>query len=326
MTSPSKLSTIPFSENIRAHLLNTEHPIIVTGGSGWIGRSAISMLQDALGETFTSRVKVFCSSEKSFIVDGARVHAQPLSELNAHRVSKGLLLHFAYLTREKSSLMPLQDYVKINSVISNFVFDFADKSKIGGLFMPSSGAVYKADKTLEDNVTTNPYGFLKAQDEKLFTELSTDKKVIPRLFNLSGPFITKPQNYALGSIVTDIIKGGPIVINSDRPVIRSYVHVRDLVNLAFAILLGMAPPPSSPFDTAGANNIEIGDLAVLSKTVLGYPNIKVNRPPLDSSKEPDVYVGNGELYKVLISSAKISPSGIEKEITDTADYLRKSDQ
>ena len=325
MTKPANLSPIPFSEDIRTHLLNTEHPIIVTGGYGWIGRATISMLQDTLGETFTRRVKVFCSSEKSFIVDGTEVHALSLSELNAHRVSRGLLLHFAYLTREKSSLMPLQDYVKINSEISDIVFDFADKTKIDGLFMPSSGAVYKADKTLEDDVTTNPYGFLKVQDEKQFTELNTEKKVIPRLFNLSGPFITKPRSYALGSIVTDILQGGPIVINSDTPVIRSYVHIKDLVNLSFAIMLGLIPSPSSPFDTAGANNIEIGDLAVLSKTILGYPNIKVNRPPLNSSKEPDIYVGNGEQYKVLISSAKISPSGIEKEITDTADYLRRFD-
>ena len=107
MTTPVNFSPIPFSESIRAHLLNTENPIIVTGGSGWIGRATISMLQDALGATFTRRVKVFCSSEKSFIVDGSKVHALSFSELNAHGASNALLLHFAYLTREKSALICL---------------------------------------------------------------------------------------------------------------------------------------------------------------------------------------------------------------------------
>jgi nucleoside-diphosphate-sugar epimerase len=196
------------------------------------------------------------------------------------------------------------------------------KTRPEGILMVSSGAVY-----LGDELATNPYGVMKARDERRFFELrgglggsgAPPRIVIPRLFNLAGPFLNKPE-YVLGSILSDIAQGGPIQLHATHPVVRSYVHVRDLVELAFAIMLGDGPVPLEAFDTAGEREIEVGELAEHAITVLGESGIEIRRPPLDHSP-PDRYVGSSDVINGLAHLYGVEFTKLSRQIEDTAFYM-----
>ena len=144
--------------------------------------------------------------------------------------------------------------------------------------------------------------------------------VIPRLFNLAGPFLNK-ADYVLGSIIRDIDRGGPIRLRACGPVVRSYVHVGDLVDLAFTIMLRDGPAPRQAFDTAGEREIEVGELAELVASVLGEPGMEVLRPALDGTPA-DVYAGDPVVMNLLARAYEIDLKQLPRQIEDTARYMR----
>jgi nucleoside-diphosphate-sugar epimerase len=103
-------------------------------------------------------------------------------------------------------------------------------------------------------------------------------------------------------------------------VVRSYIHVKDLVDLAFAILLGERSTPLEAFDTAGEGEIEVGELAALAASVLGRPGTPILRPPLDQTST-DRYVGDPSVISSLARSYGIEMQKLSRQIEDTARYM-----
>ncbi len=245
-----------------------------------------------------------------------------MSFLNS-KIGPHLLAHYAFATREFVSQLGVTEYIARNEEITELVTGHVARSRPVGMLTLSSGAVY-----LGDDLTTNPYGVLKARDERRFLDMvgaldgvgPTPRVVVPRLFNLAGPFLNKPDHYVLGSIIRDIGRGGPIRLHATKPVVRSYVHVGDLVDLAFAIMLGEGPAPLEAFDTAGERDIEVGELAALAASVLGEWSMPILRPPLDGTAA-DRYVGDSTVINSLASLYGIEMKRLSRQIEDTALYM-----
>jgi len=303
--------------------------VVVTGGGGWLGSATLEMLDAALGDELPARVHVFGSRRRTIqLRSGRSLPVDRLSELPEHRdlmAAPHLLAHYAFVTREHVTGGRLDDYVATNRSIADTVLRHAAGPGAVGIFVPSSGAVYRHDGRLDDDLATNPYGALKVADEQRFLRLadgrSASRVLVARVFNLAGPFLNKPDLYALGSILGDILRGGPITVRADRPVIRSYVHVGDLVELAFAAMTGAVPTPPEPIDTAGEREIEVGELATLAAAVLGRPQTRVERPPL-RTEEADRYVGDGAALARLADLHHLRLRPLPEQIATTADYLR----
>lgn len=317
-------AVLSFSSDSGRRLVESGLHVVVTGGGGWLGQATVEMLESSLGEQTATRVHVFASSRRSMqLRSGLRLEVYPLSELPERTVGPHLLAHYAFATREYVSELGTTEYIARNVAITDLVAAHVRRSGPVGMLVLSSGAVYSGDE-----LETNPYGVLKVRDERLFSELaaastsggSSPRLVVPRLFNLAGPFLIKPRGFALGSILSDIKAGGPIELRADHPVVRSYVHVRDLVDLSFAMMLGDGPLPLDPFDTAGEREIEVGELAELAATVLGYPDMPIVRPPLDEANV-DRYVGDPSVIGSLARAYGIEMSLLPEQIEDTARYL-----
>jgi UDP-glucuronate decarboxylase len=315
---------LDFSSVTGAHLAHSELDVVVTGGGGWLGLATLEMLESSLGEHFVSRVHVFASDRRTVrLRSGIGVDVSPLAELSKLSVGPHLLAHYAFATRELISRLGLADYVARNEEISQTVAGHVARTRPVGMVILSSGAVY-----LGDELATNPYGVLKARDERRFLDAVGEackgepapRVVIPRLFNLSGPYLNKPSHYVLGSIIRDIGRGGPIELQATHPVVRSYVHVRDLVELAFAIMLGDGPTPIGPFDTAGEREIEVSQLAELAASVLGKPGIEIRRPSINDST-PDRYVGDSARIDSLCRAYQVEMRGLPRQIEDTAAFM-----
>jgi len=67
------------------------------------------------------------------------------------------------------SEMGVADYVACNEEISQLVVGHVTKTRPVGILVLSSGAVY-----LGDDLAANPYGVLKARDERRFVDAAQD--------------------------------------------------------------------------------------------------------------------------------------------------------
>jgi UDP-glucuronate decarboxylase len=314
--------TLAFARAESRALSASELEVVVTGTRGWLGRATVDMLESALGDEFPSRVHLYGAAAGELnLRSGARVGVRPLAELPELRCGPHVLVHYAFATREQAAELGLERYLAANRGITALVAEYVERRPPNGMVVASSGAVY-----LGDDITTNPYGVLKQQDELIFSRLLGSgvaegaKLVIPRVFNLSGPFINKADRYVLGAIINDILGGGPIRLSAARPVYRSYLHVEDLVELCFAALLGTGPAPELPFDTAGQQEVEVGELAVTAARLLGRPEMRIQRPRVEQA-EPDRYVGDGSTMHQLAAACGIELKDFGRQIVDTARYL-----
>jgi UDP-glucuronate decarboxylase len=318
------MSPLDFSTVTGAQLAHSGLDVVMTGGGGWLGLATLEMLETSLGEQFVTRVHVFASGRRTISLrSGTGLNVSPLGDLSRLNVGPHLLAHYAFATRELVTRLGMVDYVARNEEISQIVADYVRRTRPVGMLNPSSGAVY-----LGDELASNPYGVLKARDERRFLDAAGEasgrgpdpRVVVPRLFNLAGPYLNKPDHYVLGSIIRDIGRGGPIQLQATHPVIRSYVHVRDLVELAFAIMLDDGPAAIGPFDTVGELEIEIGELAELAASVLGRSGMVIRRPLFDDDM-PDRYVGDATRIDSLCRTYRLEMHALSSQIEDTADYM-----
>jgi UDP-glucuronate decarboxylase len=366
----SRLSFPPLlAEKLRASACD----FVVTGGGGWIGQAALEMLESTLGDDTAGRVAVFGSSNRDLqLRSGRALPCRELRHIGAIGAKPKLFIHCAFLTKEKTLDRSIDSFVAANQKISDLVAAAVEASDVRGLFIPSSGAVYKKSEKsppplggglgggcspqatkvhacgtnpppnlprprlfaepprgeetnhiLDDDLQANAYGVMKIADEKRFAALTAKKSIpfcMPRLFNLSGPFINKHESYALASMIKNVLAGQPIAIRAAHRVVRSYIHVADFLSLAMALLLD--PPPGEPqvFDTAGDDVLEMGDLADHIRKALGHPGLAIERPPRIKGRD-DVYVGDGEIMRHLMQIKGLRLHTMESQIRDTALYL-----
>jgi nucleoside-diphosphate-sugar epimerase len=318
---------LSFPDRLAKQLRSLHCDFVITGGGGWIGQAVLEMLDSALGDKFANRVSVFGSNNRNLqLRSGRTLPSRELKHIAEIDSRPKYFVHCAFLTKDKLSDQSVENFIASNQKISDLVAAAIEKSDARGLFTPSSGAVYqKGTHILDDDLQKNAYGAMKIADEKRFTALATKKKMplsMPRLFNLSGPFINKHELYALSSMIHAVLAGKSISIRAAHRVIRSYIHVVDLVVLAFSMLLEPQAADQPIFDTAGDEDLELGDLATLVLEALGHMDAVIERPPL-VEKADDVYVGDGREMLRMMQSRGLILCPLKNQIHDTAEYMRE---
>ena len=307
---------------LSARLRDSDWRVLVTGASGWVGRAALELLAHALGPGGAGRVEAFGSSPRVLVLrDGTQVGQRALSELDGLPPRPSLLLHFAYLTREKVAGMSPQAYVATNREITRTVLDAGARAGVERALVTSSGAVHAALAAPDSPDPALLYGRLKLEDEALFASFAAAapgrRALAVRLFNLSGPYINKP--YALSSFIEQA-RAGRICIQARGPVTRSYTSAANLLGVGLGHLLGDEAPPFLGVETAGDREVEMAALAEAVRAVVN-PSAVIERAPLDGSPA-DRYVGDGRAYRALMARHGVTEDPLERQVADTADYLR----
>lgn len=319
--SVAAASAVRFAAPAAEALARDERRIVIVGAGGWIGRSALEMLHAALGaEEFSRRVVCFGSSARDLsLADGSLVAQAPLAQLAALPPRPSLVLHLAFLTKDKVAGMAEADFIAGNRQISDLVVDSLDRIGADRLFVASSGAAAFA----EDPVAAADlrlYGRLKRDDENRFAAWAGTapgrRAAIGRLYAVSGPFINKPETYALADFILAALANRPVVVRAPVPVYRSYVAVRELVSLVFADLLACEAPAVLRFDTGG-EPLELGALADKVADVLGgrAERASIGEGPANR------YVGDHGNWLQLLADHALDHVPIERQIAETAAWL-----
>ncbi|HUR24164.1 MAG TPA: NAD(P)-dependent oxidoreductase [Acidimicrobiales bacterium] len=304
-------------------LLSGQERFAVTGASGWLGRTALDLLAEALGpDRFREAVVGFASTAKAVTLrDGTAAELRPLGQLPRLAPAPTHLLHFAYLTRDRVAEMGVPAYVEANTAITATVVGAIDRLRPAGVFGASSGAVYRAGGGFVTDVAADPYGALKHLEELAIRRAAADaggRSVVARIFSLTGAYMTRPDLYALGDLVQQALAGGPMVVRARGPVERSYCAAGDVVTLALCSLLGEGDG-DVVFDTGG-DVVEVGELAELVREAVGAPVAPLQRS-WDPAVPADRYVGDGARMSELAARQGLVLQSLQDQVRETASYL-----
>lgn len=314
-----------FSENnmfepwVSNALRNDSSRIVITGAGGWLGLEALDMLSEALGGQFFERVHAFGSAERELVLRNGKVIRQlPLSEIITLPKKATLVLHTAFVTKERVSAMESSEYRRLNEAIRKIVLEALEPIGAEAVFVASSGA---AGKLIEADITPamRLYGEMKLEDECAFARWARDAQrtaVIVRLYALVGPRMNKLDEYAISSFMLDALAGRAIEVRAPHRVERAYVAVSEIMSLVFSILLSQKGVVC--FDSGGIP-LELECIANIVSEI--FPESSVMRSPI-IEKNADLYHGDSLIYKKLLDKYNITPVPLRSVVKETVEYIK----
>jgi UDP-glucuronate decarboxylase len=327
MTAALSGPRLEFSAGNASVLYESGLRVVVTGAGGWLGRASLEMLEAALGAAFDSRVRAYGSRARTVTLRSGRdVPIASLSEITSLTDAPTLMLHYAFLTKDRVAGLSPEEYLRTSDALSDRVEAAIARIGVSRMLFPSSGAVYgqpmRIDRSVLLEPETNPYGTQKLRDERRFMALCARAGVrlsVPRVFSLSGPYINKQDVYVLASIINAVLAGSRVELRARRRVVRSYVGVRDLLDVAIGWLLQKTDAEQSIFDSGG-EPIEVGDLAQKALQALGRQELEVARPAFGTEPD-DRYFGDGAQFELMAAQQGVEPAALDQQIRDTAAFL-----
>lgn len=287
---------------------------LISGFNGWMGKSLIREIKqgnlplevkEIVG--LTSRPNDVKNNFEGSIEDFNRF--KPESEIEG-------FVHLAFLTREKVSQLPLADYEATNRKIINRAVEIIKVSKPKWVAIVSSGAVFSKKSgfsILESEFETNPYGYLKLEEERAITQIAREigaNLAIGRLWGASGPDLPPSSKYAISDFITSALQTGNISIKSDNPVFRKYCDASEFMN----VLISAAMTKEYQLFNSGGETVELGELADEIASQIGNCTIARNYQP---HLFTDDYYPKDNTYESLAKSQGKSILSLKNQVSRT---------
>ena len=292
--------------------------LVVTGATGWLGRTALGLARRWWGGGADGRVLAYGSREGRVEVAGGGFAVRPLAELPGADLRGAVVLHFAFLTKDRLGEGADAEFVSRNIQIDDAVATAVRRSTPAGLFAASSGAARLVQQGGGDL-----YGLMKLMQERRFCALRAeiDAPVLTgRIWSVAGPHINKPEAYALAAFLLQARRQGRVTIEATLPVYRSYLHVEDLVSVLLATLTAPGRTPAGVIDLAGAQAVEMADVAREAALAAGLDETAVERGAIDFTRR-NVYLGDPTPFRDLALAAGVRPHAFTEQVRDTLRHL-----
>ena len=297
--------------------------LVLTGASGWFGRTALWEYEQLHGPDALRRDVVACASIAKPIDIGSiygPVQAVGLEALDSIDRASGLI-HLAFLTRDRLTQFGVERYIHNNRAITSRVAEFIKRNPRMPIITTSSGAAAVFDHGFVDSTGT-PYAALKQEEEELWRLSGSDDRlaVVFRVYAACGRFIKDPTVFALSDFLCRALSGERIEIRSRRPVFRSYVHVGTLMRLFWAML---SQPCSSGFRQVDAVMYDLS-LLELAQTISALWDLPDPLAQIDSSLPPDDYRADAGLFQQLLQDYLITGPPLAEQLRESARHLYDS--
>lgn len=265
------------------------------------------------------RLRVFASAARPMTLeDGTTLDLEALAGAAPLTGEDWVVAHFAALGKDRTADLPVADYVAQSDALLDATLRMVAGADRPRLILASSGAVYGPGGG-PPPLADEPYGHVKALQEAALAdwcEAQGTALTTCRVFNVGGPYGNKLELYALSSLIRAALAGGDIPIWARGAVLRSYVHVEELM----AVLVGRARSASAgastPFDSAGVEVVEIGDLAGMVCAQLGLDPTRIVRQR-DPGAPVSRYTGDGADYQAAVGGLGLTPVGLGAIVSDT---------
>jgi len=274
--------------------------VLVTGGAGFIGSVATSILCDRGYEVVV--IDDLSTGHADSVDPRAQLCVASLLDSEAiHEALTGCdsVLHFAGKSLVAESVKKPDEYHRINVDGSNNLVAAMKKLQISKLIFSSSAATYgdsKENPITENSATipTNPYGESKRAAENVIST-SGISAISLRYFNVAGALQRKdgwlaerhdPETHLI-PLVLAATNDQPLKIfgndwaTPDGTCIRDYVHVVDLIEahlLALSALNNMAPHSHAIVNVGSGSGYSVRQVVNETEGVLGRKIATIESP------------------------------------------------
>jgi UDP-glucose 4-epimerase len=294
--------------------------ILVTGGSGYIGRIVVELLEDGGHEVEV--LDDFSRGHRGALANSVTVHDVDLRNASAVRTAversrPEAVMHFAALTIVPESVREPGRYYAVNTCGTVNLLDAMIEQGVERLVFSSTAAVYGTpdrSPVREDDplVPISPYGSSKAMAERIVRDSAAAhglRYAIFRYFNVAGATEANgedhiPETHLIPSAIYAALgRREPLTIfgrdypTPDGTAVRDYVHVKDLAR-AHIMALDWVDQNSGAFNLGGGAGRSVAEVIAAVEEVSGrtVPILEGPRRPGD----PPVLVAATERAQTLL--------------------------
>jgi len=288
--------------------------VLVTGGTGFVGKSILRLLLHDLNHPNLSMVVLsrhpnrFLSSYPEFVGDSRlslfRADTQERNSLPwSHTFTH--VLHAAADVATLSSQSPLKCYNQIVDGTRN-ILDLAVATGARRFLLTSCGAIYGSQPpdlpSIPENWPASPpldepctaYSQAKRAAEHLcalFGEHHSLETVVARCFAFVGPDLPLNVHFALGNFIRDALTSDAITVRGDGTPLRTFLDQRDLAHWLFTSL--EQGESGQAYNVGSDEVISIASLAYLVRDILApdKPVHVLGQPDLGAARNryvPDI--------------------------------------
>ncbi|QNT05273.1 MULTISPECIES: hypothetical protein [Marinomonas] len=190
--------------------------ILITGASGWFGKSFILSYVARFSEKALSNLILVTSDGRDISIPGIDVALKTISLKCINNIDGvDVVIQAAFLTRDKISEYGDQNYKAINLNIIDTVSNYVRINRVTSVFLISSGAVNDSGNKKD------LYSELKKSEEDAF--LKVCNPLIFRVYGATGKLTPKVSWSALSEFICKGKCDEDISLKSKGRVLRSYV-------------------------------------------------------------------------------------------------------
>ena len=275
--------------------------VLVTGGTGYIGSTAVEIL---LGQGFEISILDDCSMGHADTVP-AGVRFIQGSLLNATEVADALtgcnaVMHFAGKSLVGESVEKPDLYHSVNVDGTRILLDEMRKQSITKIVFSSSAATYGEPKvvpileTAETN-PTNPYGATKLAIDHMITKEAKEHGISAaslRYFNVAGALKAdrgwlaerhNPETHLIPNVLRSTQANPVKIFGTDWPTadgtcIRDYVHVIDLIDAHIKALNSLGAAGHEIYNLGSGSGYSVREVVKAASDAIGHQIPFVDSP------------------------------------------------
>lgn len=267
--------------------------VLVTGGTGYIGSTAVEILLD---QGFEISILDDCSMGHSDTVP-AGVRFIPGSLLNIDEVANSLIecdavMHFAGKSLVGESVEKPDLYHLVNVDGTRILLDEMRKQSITKIVFSSSAATYGEPKDVpiletSETIPTNPYGATKLAIDHMITAEASAQGISAaslRYFNVAGALKAdrgwlaerhNPETHLIPNVLRSTEDNPVKIFGTDWPTedgtcIRDYVHVIDLIDAHLKALQSLGKPGHEIFNLGSGSGYSVRQVVAAASSATGY--------------------------------------------------------
>lgn len=311
--------------------------ILVTGGSGFVGRHLVSKLAALSGEH-----TIIISSKNKIAVDQSKVSSVALDVTEVQQVRDVVakeqpthVIHLAAITAVPAA----QGKVRLTWDVNlggtlNVALAMIELAPLSRLIYCSSAEVYGASfrtgKPLDETALLDPvsvYGATKAAADLMVGQMTRQglRAIRLRPFNHTGP--GQSEDFVVASFAAQIARiergeQAPVMKIGDRASKRDFVDVHDVVDAYIRTILRFDDiPTGSPINIASGRAVAVGEIIDTLRSMSAL-KIKVEQDParMRAVDTPIVAGDAGAARRLLGWAARTS---LSSTLASVLDYYRQ---
>ena len=275
--------------------------VLVTGGTGYIGATAVEML---LTQGFEISILDDCSMGHADTVP-AGVNFVQGSLLDSGQVAQALtgceaVMHFAGKSLVGESVEKPDLYHSVNVDGTRILLDEMRKQSITKIVFSSSAATYGEPKVVpiletSETIPTNPYGATKLAIDHMITAEAGAIGISAaslRYFNVAGALKTErgwlaerhnPETHLIPNVLRSAPENPVKIFGTDWPTedgtcIRDYVHVIDLIDAHLKALQSLGKPGHEIYNLGSGSGYSVREVVAAASAAIGHQIAFIDAP------------------------------------------------